>query len=452
MSDALSAGHDGHASDAAELVDGAIAADDGLILDFHVAGQQRAVDQRHAVADLAIVSDVAVGHQEIPVADGGRPLLGGPVDRDSFADDVVLTDQGPLPVGRRVEFTVLRVQSNAGIGIDQIVGPDGQRPLKPDAANQARSASDSDMALNRAARADDHVVSQLGFGIDNTGRMDISHRRFFQRGFGCVKRTAHMIIRRSMISDTPEVGFPSDDTDLSVMDLGRTAYAPAWEIQRQTHERVLAGQAGPTLILVEHDPVITVSQRPSARQHLTASPALLARLGIDVQPTDRGGDITYHGPGQLVAYPILRLADYGLMVGGYMRLLEQAVIDLLAGHAIPAGRESDFTGVWTPLPGGDDSAGLPCFGKPTAKICAMGVRVRRNVTLHGLALNVTTDLSHFQTIVPCGLVGKSVTSMQQWLGDRTPTMPQVKQDLVRLMRHHLKSRSASQRSRQAPST
>lgn len=285
----------------------------------------------------------------------------------------------------------------------------------------------------------------------------------------------------------------------TLLDLGRMAYASVWDIQRKMHEQVLANQGGPMLILVEHDPVITVSQRPSAREHLTASPAMLARLGIDVQPTDRGGDITYHGPGQLVAYPILRLADYGLMVGSYMRLLEQVVIDLLGDYSIPAGREADYPGVWTPplsppplppsppekkisghfplkssaiasssdsessaappLPSSSDlhssepstdalflGRGSEVHSRGGRKICAMGVRVKRNVTLHGLALNVTTDLSHFQTIVPCGLVGRSVTSMQQWLGEKTPAMPEVKQKLADRLRQHLDQARRNKRS------
>ncbi|MCX5659524.1 MAG: lipoyl(octanoyl) transferase LipB [Planctomycetota bacterium] len=215
-----------------------------------------------------------------------------------------------------------------------------------------------------------------------------------------------------------------------VTDLGRLAYAPALELQRTTHQRVLDRLEPPTILLVEHDPVITVSQRPDAAKHLLADAVRLARLGIDVQLTDRGGDITYHGPGQLVVYPILPLADFGLNLSRYMRLLEQAVIDAVGTWGVEATREPGATGVWVrrAIPGG-----------PGEKICAMGVRIRKNVTMHGLALNVTTDLSHFDTIVPCGLAGRSVTSLAALLGSAAPTMDAVKSALVACLVERLRA-------------
>lgn len=208
---------------------------------------------------------------------------------------------------------------------------------------------------------------------------------------------------------------------LRVIDLGRMAYAPAWDEQRRIHELLLEDPAQPaTLLLVEHDPVITVSQRKSAMDHLVTPRPQLSAMGIDVQETDRGGDVTYHGPGQLVAYPIIRLATHGLNVGRYMKLLENAVIRTLATFGIAGYLDPAAIGVWVDQPAG-----------PAAKICAMGVRVRKNVTLHGLALNVTTDLSHFATIIPCGLAGRPVTSMQQMLGVDTPGMQDVKDELVK---------------------
>ncbi|HEX7010231.1 MAG TPA: lipoyl(octanoyl) transferase LipB [Phycisphaeraceae bacterium] len=232
---------------------------------------------------------------------------------------------------------------------------------------------------------------------------------------------------------------------LRVLDLGRIAYAPALEEQRRINQAVAQGQEPPTLLLLEHDPVITLSQRRSSTQHLLATPQRLSALGIDVQPTDRGGDITYHGPGQLVAYPILRLAPLGLNLGRYMRLLEKIVIDTLAAWGVQGLREPGATGVWVRLKqhrletssNPDDSASGDA---PLAKICAMGVRVRQNTTMHGLALNVTTDLSHFDTIIPCGLAGRAVTSLQQILGPRTPTMPQVKDQLALQFRKALDAR------------
>jgi len=199
------------------------------------------------------------------------------------------------------------------------------------------------------------------------------------------------------------------------------SYSDALAVQYRTHEALLEqGGDGPILLFVEHDPVVTVSRRRHAADHLLASSDTLSRLGIDVQPTDRGGDITYHGPGQLVVYPILRLAPFRLTPASYMRLLEQAVMDTLATFGIAADREPGATGVWVHH-GTEQQA---------AKICAMGVRIRRGITLHGLALNVDPNLDHFQTIVPCGLVGWIVTSLKQRLADQTPSMALVKQGLT----------------------
>lgn len=197
------------------------------------------------------------------------------------------------------------------------------------------------------------------------------------------------------------------DVPFEVIDLGRLPYAAAFDRQRAEHERVvLARERGEpvvgTLLLVEHDPpVITISRRPEARANLLATAELLARHGVEIAETDRGGDITYHGPGQLVAYPILDLNTLGLNLHAYMRLLEQAVIDACAAMSIHTMRDPGATGVWT---AGTDRA-------PRAKIAALGVRVRRWVAMHGLALNVTTNLDHFNLIVPCGLVGRPVTSL-----------------------------------------
>ncbi|MBL4701378.1 MAG: lipoyl(octanoyl) transferase LipB, partial [Phycisphaeraceae bacterium] len=134
---------------------------------------------------------------------------------------------------------------------------------------------------------------------------------------------------------------------LACEDLGRMSYAQAWDMQCQFHEKVLKNKLFGAILLVEHDPVITLSHRKTVPEHLLADPQKLTQLGIDLQPTNRGGDITYHGPGQLVAYPILRLNDFKLTVGPYMRLLEQVVINTLETFNVTANRESDMTGVWT---------------------------------------------------------------------------------------------------------
>lgn len=198
------------------------------------------------------------------------------------------------------------------------------------------------------------------------------------------------------------------------------AYVDAWQVQCQMHEKVLQNQCGGAILLVEHDPVITLSQRKSVPGHLLADREKLSHMGIDLQPTNRGGDITYHGPGQLVAYPILKLNAFKLTVGPYMRLLEEVVIRTLAQMGIAGYREAGKTGVWV----GRE------MGQPREKICAMGVRVKRGISLHGLALNVNPDMSHFATIVPCGIADRSVTSLAQCLGDACPDMQMVKDELI----------------------
>lgn len=214
---------------------------------------------------------------------------------------------------------------------------------------------------------------------------------------------------------------------LEVVDLGAMPYAEAYAIQTRTLDEVLArrdveGSPIGRLLLVEHDPpVITVSRRPDAIGHLLADKARLDALGVTVEATDRGGDITYHGPGQLVAYPIIDLNRAGLRLHGYMRRLEEAVIRVCAELGVRGERDADATGVWV---GG-------------AKICAMGVRVRRWVSMHGLALNVTTDLSHFDLIVPCGLAGRGVTSLAREVPGQAPSMSTVKALLAEALEREL---------------
>ena len=157
-----------------------------------------------------------------------------------------------------------------------------------------------------------------------------------------------------------------------------------------------------------------MTRRPDARDHVLFSPAVLAAQGVELCETDRGGDVTYHGPGQLVCYPIIDLNRVGLRIHEYMRALEQAVIETLGRFGIDAGRDPLATGVWVPREHG-----------PDAKVCAMGVRVRRWVTMHGLAINVDPDMSHFGLIVPCGLAGRPVTSLKEIAGDACPTMDEV---------------------------
>jgi lipoate-protein ligase B len=195
-------------------------------------------------------------------------------------------------------------------------------------------------------------------------------------------------------------------------------YRQAWAVQEKAHAEVLAG--GPDRIFfVEHPPVITFGRRPGVSQNLVASEQTLATLGVEVVQSDRGGDITFHGPGQIVAYPIIRLIDHRLSVGAYVHGLERVVIATLAGFGISAVTDPDAVGVWV------QDAGR------SAKVCALGVRIKRGISLHGLALNVETELGYFDLIVPCGLVGRPVTSMQKLLGSAAPSRQQVKDALAR---------------------
>ena len=215
--------------------------------------------------------------------------------------------------------------------------------------------------------------------------------------------------------------------DLRVTDLGRMSYAEAFERQIEAHAEVLAAREhGATpplmhLLTVEHDPpVITVSRRAGARANLIATDAMLDAAGVTVAETNRGGDITYHGPGQLVAYPILDLNVLGLRLHGYMRFLESAVIETLAGAGLRGERDSCATGVWLHRQRSDGGA----------KIAAMGVRVSRWISMHGLALNVDPNLAHFDFIVPCGLTNRPVTSMAAELGSVAPPLDRVRVTLV----------------------
>ena len=181
--------------------------------------------------------------------------------------------------------------------------------------------------------------------------------------------------------------------------MGRTSYEAARELQRRLVTDRAENRIADTLILTSHPPVITLG-RGGDRDHLIATTDALAARGVAFVETDRGGDITFHGPGQVVGYAIVDLARRGRDLHRYLRDLEQVLIDALATFGIEAGREPGLTGVWA---GG-------------AKVAAIGIRVSRWIAHHGFALNVDTDLSYFDLIVPCGIEGRGVTSMQALLG------------------------------------
>jgi lipoyl(octanoyl) transferase len=181
--------------------------------------------------------------------------------------------------------------------------------------------------------------------------------------------------------------------------LGLVDYAAALELQRERVARRKAGAIPDTLLLLEHPHVYTLG-RNARRENMLVSPEWLASRGAQLFQTDRGGDVTYHGPGQLVGYPILDLTQHRRDISWYMRSLEEVLIRMAQDYGIEAGRSEGAAGVWV----GDD------------KLAAMGVHLSRWVTSHGFALNVSTDLRFFEWIVPCGLQGKGVTSLAKLLG------------------------------------
>jgi lipoyl(octanoyl) transferase len=197
------------------------------------------------------------------------------------------------------------------------------------------------------------------------------------------------------------IAAPADTSapPLRVVRPGRVGYAQALAMQREAASDLRAGRGPETLFLLTHPPVVTMGRR-ATEDHVLFSREDLAARGVEVVETDRGGDVTFHGPGQIVGYPILDLRRRGLGPHTYLRFLESKVIEVLAGYGIDAFRDPQHTGVWT----------------AQGKIAAMGIRVSAGVSLHGFALNANTDLAYFGLIVPCGIQGRAVASMQQVLG------------------------------------
>ena len=211
---------------------------------------------------------------------------------------------------------------------------------------------------------------------------------------------------------------------LTHIPLQHLAYEPAYQLQQHHHQQILDARDTPDaelgrVLMIEHDPVITVTRRPDATAHILASESLLASQGVALHQTDRGGDVTYHGHGQLVSYPIFDLNAAKLRIHEYIRLLESAIIATLAHYDIAAHADPQATGVWV-NPQHHFQSDQP------AKIAAIGVRVRRWITLHGLAINLNPNMDHFNLIVPCGLAGRPVVSIAQILGkDISPTMNEL---------------------------
>lgn len=207
------------------------------------------------------------------------------------------------------------------------------------------------------------------------------------------------------------------DNNLTVVRLGRMAYGPALEVQLRAVERVRQGRdedrCDEYLLLVEHDPPVITLGRGGSRDNLLATPERLAAMGVEFHESSRGGDVTYHGPGQLVAYPVLDLNRHDRDVHRYLRDVEQTVLGLLTRYGVEGRRDEQYTGVWV----GND------------KVCAIGVAITRWVSYHGLALNVSTDLDHFGLIVPCGIRRRGVTSLEKLLG-RKASLDSVADELI----------------------
>lgn len=214
---------------------------------------------------------------------------------------------------------------------------------------------------------------------------------------------------------------------LTVERLGTVAYQPTWELQDELAEQRRGRRTGDRLLLLEHFPVYTIG-RGGDQANLLASPERLRELGADFVRIDRGGDITFHGPGQLVAYPIVELKDR-LDLRRYVRSLEEAIIETAARFDVRAGRVDGLTGVWV---------------DGMRKLAAIGVRVKRGVTTHGLALNVNTNLRWFDEMIPCGIRDKGVTSLANELGNQV-SMERVESILAEALAEALGLRLAEGR-------
>ena len=202
-------------------------------------------------------------------------------------------------------------------------------------------------------------------------------------------------------------------TPFEVRRLGLVPYADGLELQRALVEDRKADRIPDTLLLLQHPHVVTVGVKKDGRSHIIASPQQLEARGVEVFETGRGGDVTYHGPGQIVGYPIIDLNPDRRDVHRYVRDLEEVMIRVCADYGVAAGRSPGFSGAWV----------------NNAKIGAIGVRISRWVTSHGFAFNVTTDVDFFDLIVPCGIADRGVTSLAKEIG-RTPHISEVEDRFV----------------------
>ena len=195
----------------------------------------------------------------------------------------------------------------------------------------------------------------------------------------------------------------------NILDLGKSDYKEAWKLQRKLQSQRISGEINDQLLLVEHFPVYTLGKN-APTEHLLNNKF----DNISIVQSDRGGNVTFHGPGQLVGYPILDLNNYKKSITWYMRELEKLIINTLNDYHIKAERKKGLTGVWV-----NDK-----------KIAAFGVRISRWVTMHGFSLNINPDLKYYQGIIPCGISQYGVTSMANILGDSAPKMSEIKKKIV----------------------
>jgi lipoyl(octanoyl) transferase len=222
--------------------------------------------------------------------------------------------------------------------------------------------------------------------------------------------------------------------NISVVQLGRVDYATALRLQQTLVEYRKAGRIGDVLLLLEHTPVITLGRNARA-QHVVAPQEALAAKGVELFECDRGGDVTYHGPGQLVGYPIFDLRAFTPRIGAveFVRRLEEVLVCTCADMGIAAERVPGLTGVWTKSDSPGRHEGTESL-RQAAKIAAIGVHISRGVTSHGFALNVATDLDYFNLIVPCGIADKAVTSMAREVeasGRAAPSLHEVAEPVTR---------------------
>ena len=195
----------------------------------------------------------------------------------------------------------------------------------------------------------------------------------------------------------------------NILDLGLSDYNDTWKLQKKLQSKRILGEVEDHLLLVEHPPVFTLGKNAS-KQHIINNSD-----DVSIIQTDRGGNITFHGPGQLVGYPILDLNHYKRSITWYMRELEQLVIDVLSEYDIKASRKKGLTGTWV----------------KDKKIAALGVRISKWVTMHGFSLNINPDLNFYKYIIPCGIKEYGVTSMAKIMGNEVPSMDEIKTKMTK---------------------